>query len=97
MHVHVFLDGMAVCEQILLESACKKTYKVGTSKWARKGDAICFTKMAYLLGNDGLWSGSQRRFFPSLALIVSWLLAMINSITFHVFMSTASRESVLDA
>ena len=34
--------------------------------------------------------------FPSLGLIVvSWLLAVTNSITFHVFLSTASREFVV--
>ena len=33
--------------------------------------------------------------FPSLRLIVNWLLAVTNSITFHVFISTASKEFVV--
>ena len=33
--------------------------------------------------------------FPSLGLIVSWLLAVTNIITFHVFISTASREFIV--
>ena len=34
-------------------------------------------------------------FFPSLGLIVSWLLTVTKRITFHVFKSTARREFVV--
>ena len=42
-----------------------------------------------LEGDDGIGSGSQRRLFLSLALIVSWLLAMahykkVNNVVRHV-------------
>ena len=33
--------------------------------------------------------------FPSLGLIVSWLLAVTDSITFHVYYIPASREFVV--
>ena len=56
-------------------------------------------KVQVLEGNDRCGSGFQKRtFFPFIRLIVSWLLAVAKSITFHVFISTSQHwEFVLGA
>ena len=46
-------------------------------------------------GNDDAHRDPKESIFPLVWLIVSWLLAVTNSVTFHVFISTDSREFVL--